>query len=616
MIKCHNCQKDYKKNGLTRHLSYCLKKKILNSEKKEIKPSEIITNNYFDRMPDDIMLIIHSYIIENSSKIDKFTPIASYYKNIIDISLISKRFYFLFSYNFFAEELKKSIISSIKEQNDKNICKKTAKSIYPLKDIELENDIQYKLVKNPYYRCAAPMKIYREIDILNFLRSKYGSYTQYLKLIVMNDIERKKRTDKKKELEIKRKIKYDALFKKYNLLPIDNNNNSNTLYDKYYDYIVNIRPSFSIIEKEVISKYEYNLRYDRVNKYILENNLQKMKSKIVDDYIENNSYEFESAMMDITNKNKRRIELCNLIADNNIFYTQLNEYEKKCADDYIYQYNIVSLKDDLIDTVNKIKNIIIRRNTITDIFKYQNIQNIQNHIKPYENKKIENYIEKGIYTLNEIYEIFSNITERIQRTNNINMRLLKECADTKLNDKEELMVYNYINKNEPCIDKIIEVILSKNTRKIELIKRFNEVGIKLQNNLEICEQYIQYGNMTLDSVINIMLEINFYYTCTNYSNLCYYKLTYNSLTYNKKAEKAKERALMDYIKKFETYEDVLLDSSIPPSLYDHIKIIFDTNISIKNKINNKCKCNNVPSPVCGHCSICCEGCSRHIITII
>lgn len=634
MIQCHNCQKEYKKAGLSRHLSYCLKKFVINIDTKKEPDTKIIPNNYFEQMPDEIMNLIYSYIIpnlfNNNHKIDKFRTIASYYKELVDISRIYKRFYFLFNINKNTEEFKKTVQKSIQEQNDKNICKTTVKNMYPVKDSELEDKIPYKLVKNPHYRCAAPMKIYREIDIINFLREKYGSYREYLKIIEEKKLDREKRNEKKSSLEIKRKAKYDALFEKYGLLDNLSDNNNKALYDKYYDYIIDVKPAFAVIEQAVIAKYEYNLRCTRVAKYLLENHLQKMKSPILDGYIENNYYEFETAMLDIENKNKRRIELCNLLADNNIFYSKLCVYEKKCADDYIYRFDVINDLS-LTDTLDRIKNIIERRNNIDEILNKlsKDINETNKNIKTYanslENKKIEKYIEKDLYQIEEIYKIILGIYERIKRMNDINARLRKENIDiNSLNNREEFMIEDYINKNIFSIDEIINTIQSKNMRKEELIKRLREHNLELRDDSEICKKYIEYAEMQIDKVVNIMLEMDFYYTHTNYSVLYKYHqkndIYYNrSLDYHYKSnsikisENAKDSALRNYLKKFEKYEDALLDNAIPHSLYENIKSIFENKIINYENIQSKCSCNNIASPICGKCSKCCNGCKRHII---
>ena len=177
------------------------------------------------------------------------------------------------------------------------------------------------------------------------------------------------------------------------------------------------------------------------------------------------------------------------------------------------------------------------------------------------------------------------------------------------------MIDDYINDNKMSIEDIINIINNKKNRKNDLIYRLNEVGLYLRDDSEICRKYIENGQMHIDEVVNIMEEMNFYYTYTDYSifyenhryNNSYYD-DYMGRCYNKNSIElsynAKNDAIKSYIKKFKTYEDALLDNCIPSSLHKVIKKLFENNI--------KCKCNNIPSPVCGYCVKCCLGCNKHI----
>ena len=74
----------------------------------------------------------------------------------------------------------KKYIDKIQEARATKIVATTAKKDYALNEDDL-SEIRCKQVRNPHYSCAAPMRLYRVVDIQRYLSRKYGGYKAYLK---------------------------------------------------------------------------------------------------------------------------------------------------------------------------------------------------------------------------------------------------------------------------------------------------------------------------------------------------------------------------------------------------------------------------------------------------
>ena len=185
----------------------------------------------------------------------------------------------------------------------------------------------------------------------------------------------------------------------------------------------------------------------------------------------------------------------------------------------------------------------------------------------------------------------------------------------------------------------------------------------MRNDSDICNEYINFNKRSLEEVVNIMIEMNFYFTYTSYRGYCksirrnYSYKEYDDEDYGyyhyecsldkyEISMKAKNIALNDYFYKFNSYDEAILDNRIPIILHDTVKNIMVEiidkkikeeekkrireenklmNMEDKPKVNivnkkvdnkndlNKCLCNNIVSLICGFCSRCCslENCKKH-----
>lgn len=82
-------------------------------------------------------------------------------------------------------------IENVISNRKKKIVSSTAKQDYLLNDKDLTH-IQCEYVKNPHYSCAAPMKLYRVVDVEKYVVMKFGSYLAFAH-------EKKERTARKQQ---------------------------------------------------------------------------------------------------------------------------------------------------------------------------------------------------------------------------------------------------------------------------------------------------------------------------------------------------------------------------------------------------------------------------------
>ena len=176
--KCEYCLNEYRKSSLKQHLTRCKAK--IEYDKNEIikintskKFSENINfvNNKLDNLPNEIIFLITSYLIDDLDK-DEYCSYRRLYKEYLNICFVSKRIYNILYPSFESILIFKQ---NLYEERNKRICKSTAKSLYKLSESQLEDDIPYILVKNPHYRSSPPMKIYQIADILDYMYDKYQS---------------------------------------------------------------------------------------------------------------------------------------------------------------------------------------------------------------------------------------------------------------------------------------------------------------------------------------------------------------------------------------------------------------------------------------------------------
>ncbi len=92
------------------------------------------------------------------------------------------------------------------------ICKSTAKNKYHLTDNDLEN-LTYREVKNPHYRCAAPMMLYEENDVIDYTCKKFTCSFNELhnRIAILDAVKKEKEKNLKQKRNIKQKERRDML---------------------------------------------------------------------------------------------------------------------------------------------------------------------------------------------------------------------------------------------------------------------------------------------------------------------------------------------------------------------------------------------------------------------
>lgn len=464
MINCNYCQKEYKINGIKIHQNKCKQKNndININIKKNDNNTNIVTN-LFNKIPDDILIYIKSFLF---IKKDDFCSFRMFHKNLINFTITSKRFFNLFYPNSIEHTfLKNNLI----EESKLSLCKSNVVSKYPIKNSELDNDIQCSLVKNPHYKYGAPMKIYKISNILDFLYKKYQSKKMYDEL-----------EEKKDELKIKRLNIYNLLFEQYKL------DKNVSLYQENYSFVSRGTPGIKNIENKIKNYFEIILRKEELNKYIRSNNLKLYDINIVKEYINENKYNLEFI-------------------------------------------------------IDKLKECKIR--------------------------------EELLY--NELLN--NNISLKEQKNN--------EYISSKIHD--------FINYNKYSHTYISEQIVGKRDRKNNLIIELKKNGLKLRNDSEICQKYIDNNEYDLDYVVNTMVEMNFYYSYTNYSNIFqeekreadrYYDSDEGRYVYDyiEVSNISKQRALTKWCSKYSSYEIAIENNVLPKSLYNKVEQYFN-NFIYKNK---------------------------------
>lgn len=122
-------------------------------------------------------------------------------------------------------------------------------------------------------------------------------------------------------------------------------------------------------------------------------------------------------------------------------------------------------------------------------------------------------------------------------------------------------------------------IKKEKERTIELTMLLEARGCKLRSDSRLCQEYITHGNYNPVAIVNIMVEMAFYYDHTSYL-IDYEDEKYNCLEYRGRydpdevSESAKSRALCTWCEQFIKYDDV--DKNLlPESLYDSVRKIID-----------------------------------------
>lgn len=157
--------------------------------------------------------------------------------------------------------------------------------------------------------------------------------------------------------------------------------------------------------------------------------------------------------------------------------------------------------------LENLKYIYIDSPNNNKFFIYQDILNIINtKYGSYENFK-EIYNKKKL-KLNKIREKKHKIKENRRK------KLEYLFRNNKMKIKNYGDCYSYIHHGYPDLEIVLEneikKLNEKSLRKIELGKRLNEIGLKLDESMELCYNYInQVGSKTLDETIRSIEVINY-----------------------------------------------------------------------------------------------------------
>lgn len=436
MENCIYCKKDYTKRYINLHYKLCKFKNInLNIIKKNKIVDHSIDKSIFSKIPHEIMKYINLFIPQK----DDYHTYKKYYKDICNIAYVSKYFYNIFMFS--TKEINELKVLCM-EEYEKCICKTTAKDDYQLKESELENLIPYSLCKNPHYSTSSPMKLYKLIDILDYLCKTYDTKYNRDKIIMIDYQKKEISYEKRENLKKDRKNNYEELLNKYNL--IDNIE----IYNKYFEYIYKGSPGIKKIEIEILKYLEIKNREDNLNKLLTENNYYYKETNISKNYINENNYTISEAYNSIVNI----IERENNIKKSDIFLknTNFNNINKNLIHDYINN-NKYSLEF-IIDTYNY--RYTRRDNLIEELSKY-NLK-IRN-----DSELVKNYINDNLYDLDFVvktlvemdfyfkYTSYSsdimNIYEddSIERSNIAKRKALKKWCN-KYNNYEDAILQNYL----------------------------------------------------------------------------------------------------------------------------------------------------------------------------
>jgi hypothetical protein len=218
-----------------------------------------------------------------------------------------------------------------------------------------------------------------------------------------------------------------------------------------------------------------------------------------------------------------------------------------------------------------------------------------------ESKKLINRKECiNIYGIseNELDIIYGSKSHRNfrQKTVIYNMVNVMELSHKKYGDYDN---YIKIKKLKELEQKIYQenIIKEINNRELLLISMLKKHNLQLRDDSLLCNNYIQNNIGDPEEIVKIMVEMDFYFKYTDYSDLIY-EYTSNYIDYRKHyiyddygyfniklsqkeknnlSEQAKKEALKEWCKNKLDYNNTLSNNKLPLSLYDKVKIFFKNN---------------------------------------
>ena len=221
--------------------------------------------------------------------------------------------------------------------------------------------------------------------------------------------------------------------------------------------------------------------------------------------------------------------------------------------------------------------------------KYENMSNIESKELINRKKCINTY---GLME-NDLDTIYGNKKHRNFKQNDA---IYKTVSVIELAYKKYGTYNNYIKIKA---QKELEIKLNEErieneikNRRLTLINMLKKYNLPLRDDSVLCNSYIYDNEGNPEEIVTIMVEMNFYFSCTNYSNLIYnYTSNYvdNARSYsygyyghkslsqyekNMLSEDAKKDALKKWCEKKNNCIDALCDPKLPYSLHDKVKMFF------------------------------------------
>lgn len=565
--KCEYCLSNFR--ALKPHLTRC-KAKIefdknqiikINTEKK-FDENYKLYNSKLDRLPNDMLFIIKSFLIynPNNNNKDEYCSYRKLYKEYINYCIVSKKIYNIFYPSFDNILIYKN---NLKEERETRICKSTAKTHYKLKDDELEYDLHYYLVRNPHYSSSPPMKVYQIADILDYMCKKYGTKQKHNEELELKESKKEESREKREKARDNRIINFDKLMKSYNYFKTD------IIYKKFYDdYIDKGSPGLKKIEEEIKTYIKIKKREMEINKLFQENIYLKkyINHDIVKKYIIDYNEQINDVLIKIQEINNRELQIKSEFIKNDLYYDQQKHH-------YIHR-NIIN-----------------------------------------------NFVENNEGTINDI--IFLIKGKEIRRSNiliEFSRNMLNYHEEMKRHDVEKI-IKNYIDSNIGDLNNIVNNIVEKRDRKNNLKQLFLENNIPYNENLRLCKDYIENGQSDCYDIVYKIAKKNFLFKNANYRQE-FLKIRVKNMDFTYEAVHILVTDIT--LKKWCKLNKSCKNINVPKILYDEIKNICDNvdlsevditpNIEYYNNPNNiKCKCQQAGTVWCGMCKGCCNDsfCIKH-----
>lgn len=306
----------------------------------------------------------------------------------------------------------------------------------------------------------------------------------------------------------------------YKLTPIDlaNNNLLNYQIKEYYCKNPHYKsgPPMTLYLESDIQKIFLRKYSD-----IIQNKLQIVNNNIDPSQIEN-LVQIEQIVSMVTNYlNKIKMDLKK---------NKFDKILKKLNVDYI------SLPNWVKNSLNKVKNGVEYEFVLTSYIRFRNIYKIlsEHGLKKYIDHKIcHDYI----------YQNFSNNLSDVDYINNpeqipnlisfmLNKKKLLKDAIKQNNlpiKKYKNLYLTYMNSLDTSnnlsinndLNSLVNYIKNKEFRLIDLETKLKSKGLELRSDSVLCSRYLEGSDeYTSDEIVNIMEQMNWFFTCTNYSVYC------------------------------------------------------------------------------------------------